>query len=263
MFQQEATAQPGLTTGGILQRELMRDTAEPLRLLSGTFHATTAMIWIDPGIIGGWLPAGIRFPEHRPDPHPLIIIWGAQHDVSAFPGGRFPIPWRLSYSEIITAVPDLRLDPDLPIDYDGPVTYLPRLYMNSWRAALLGRAFYGFSKAYARIDGTRDHFQAADRRGRPLLTATVNGRSAPRAIEEYRNGLIDQPVALSASGRLILARFETPLLGDTLNPVSVEIDVRPALLSWLPEIRKSVRGIDREADGAFQFETVWSLTRLA
>lgn len=265
MLQEETVALPGQT---IIRPPLVHEAskfgAPPLRLLSGTFHATTAVVRIDPGIIAGWLPTGIRFPEERPDPHPLIIVWGFQHEVSAFPGGgRIPVPWRLSYSEIITAVPDLRLDPDLALDYDGPVTYLPRLYMNSWRAALLGRAFYGFSKAYARIDGTPDHFQAVDRRGQALLTATVRERSASRAIGADQDGLFDQPVALSASGRLILARFETPLSGQIQHPVSLEIDVQPAMLSWLPEIRQSVAGVDQQPDGAFQFSTSWSLLRVA
>jgi hypothetical protein len=45
--------------------------------------------------------------------------------------------------------------------------------------------------------------------------------------------------------------------------VSVEIDVRPRLLSYLPAIRQSLRGFDQTPDGAFQFSAPWTLKRLA
>lgn len=261
----ETGMRSGFTDPSILDRRSGAEIpgARTPRLMSGTLHATAAVVWIDPGIIKGWLPPGLRFPDDRPDPHPLTIIWGHQDQVTAFPrGGRFPLPWTLNYSEIITAVPDLRLDQSLAWQHDGPVTYLPRLYMNSWRAALLGRAFYGFSKAYARIDVSENHYRAVDRRGRPLLTVNVERRSSPRAADADCHGLFKQPVALPESGRLVLARFETTLSEAALKPVSLQIDVQPALLSYLPEIRGFRPGIDQQPDGAFEFSADWSLMRV-
>ena len=236
------------------------DAATPAAMLTGTLSATAVTVRIDPGIIQGWLPTGVRFSESPPDPYPLTIVWGSQHDVTAFPGGRrIPVPWRLSYAEIITAVPDLQLDPESGIDFRGPVTYLPRLYMNSWRAALLGRAVYGFSKAFARIDATEQEFRAADRRGRPLMSACiVDGPSLPAPGGPQRR-LFEQPVVLKTGGDLLISRFETNLAKKPVKPVSLTLDLQPALLSYLPLIRRHVPAIDRQLDGAYQFSTAWAL----
>jgi hypothetical protein len=240
------------------------------RMLSGILHATAVTVRIDPGIIAGWLPRGVRFPETRPDLYPLVILWGTQQDVSAFPGGgQFSLPWRLCYSEIITAVPGLRLSPDAGVSCTGPVTYLPRLYMNSWRAALLGRAVYGFRKAYARIEQSPRTFQAANRHGEQLLSATIEERcdrrpdASPRARSTDQPRLFHEPVALDAAGRLMLARFEWGASHEAARSVSVDVDVRPRLLSYLPAIRQSICGCDQERDGAFQFSAPWTLRRLA
>jgi hypothetical protein len=237
------------------------------RVMEGTLHATAIEVEIDPGIINGWLPRWVRIPEPWRNPHPLRILWGWQQDVSAFVvGGRFPLPWRLNYAEIITAVPDLRLDPQAGIPYEGPVTFLPRLYMNSWRAALLGRAAYGFRKAFATIEESPSGFYAVNRHGEHLLTATVvdsdGGRPASptRAEQADRLELFDQPVVLDA-GCPLLARFELERPHEAVRPVAVEIDVRPRLLSYLPAIRRSI-AIDAERGAAFQFSAHWTLRRL-
>jgi hypothetical protein len=70
-------------------------------------------------------------------------------------------------------------------------------------------------------------------------------------------------VALEAAGRLMLARFEWGQSHEAARSVSVEIDVRPRLLSYLPAIRQSLRGFDQTPDGAFQFSAPWTLRRLA
>ena len=240
------------------------------RMLSGMLHATAVTVWIDPGIIAGWLPREIRLPEPRPELYPLMILWGAQQDVCAFPGGgRFSLPWRLSYSEIITAVPGLCLAPDARVPCAGPVTYLPRLYMNSWRAALLGRAVYGFRKAFARIEYSPRAFHAANRHGEHLLSATIEKwcdarpDEPPRARSTDQPRLFHEPVALDAAGRLMLARFEWGPGHEAVRSVAVEVDVRPRLLSYLPAIRRSIRGCNQERDGAFQFTAPWTLKRLA
>lgn len=233
-------------------------------LLTGTLQATAVTVWIDPGIIRGWLPSGVRFEDSPPDPYPLSVVWGAQLNVTAYPGGqRFPFPWRLSYAEIITAVPNLQLDPISGIDYDGPVTYLPRLYMNSWRAALLGRAFYGFSKAYARIEATESAFRAADRHGHALMSANIVDDSGTPSQGTTCSNLFEQPVVLKAAGRLLAARFETDLARKPAQPVSVDFELRPRLLSYLPAIRRQAPGIDREPGGGYRFSTDWSLRPLA
>jgi hypothetical protein len=242
----------------------------PGGILSGVLHATAVTVRIDPGIIAGWLPRQIRLPEPQPELYPLTILWGSQQDVCACPGGgRFSLPWRLCYSEIITAVPGLRLAPEAGIPCAGPVTYLPRLYMNSWRAALLGRAVYGFRKAFARIECTSRTFHAANRHGEHLLSATTDRGGAGRpevprqADGAQQPALFHEPVALEAAGRLMLARFEWGQSCEAARSVSVEIDVRPRLLSYLPAIRQSIRGCDQERDGAFQFSAPWTLMRLA
>jgi hypothetical protein len=240
------------------------------RMLSGVLQATAVTVRIDPGIIAGWLPREVWFPEPRPNLYPLMILWGAQQDVCSFPGGgRWPLPWRLNYSEIITAVPGLRLAPHAGVSCAGPVTYLPRLYMNSWRAALLGRAVYGFRKAFARIEHSPRMFRAANRHGEHLLSATIDERrggqsdAPPQARYADQPALFHEPVALDAAGRLMLARFEWGQSDVAVRSVSVDIDVRPRLLSYLPAIRQSFRGFDQERDGAFQFSAPWTLRRLA
>jgi hypothetical protein len=242
----------------------------PGGILSGVLHATAVTVRIDPGIIAGWLPHQIRLPEPRPEWYPLTILWGTQQDVCACPGGgRFSLPWRLCYSEIITAVPGLRLAPEAGIPCVGPVTYLPRLYMNSWRAALLGRAVYGFHKAFARIEQSPCTFHAANRHGEHLLSATIGEQCGGRSDASSPTRRTDQPalfpepLALEAAGRLMLARFEWGEFSEAVRPVSVDIDIRPRLLSYLPAIRRSFSGFDADRDGAFQFAAPWTLKRLA
>jgi hypothetical protein len=75
--------------------------------------------------------------------------------------------------------------------------------------------------------------------------------------------LFPEPLALEAAGRLMLARFEWGEFIEAVRPVSVDIDVRPRLLSYLPAIRQSVHGCDQARNGAFRFCAPWTLKRLA
>lgn len=245
--------------------------ADEQRMLSGSLRMTGIVVHIDRGIIQGWLPRGLEFPAGpAAKRHALHVWWGAQQDVAAYAvGGRIPYPWRLNYSEIITAVPDLRFRAPGGVAYNGPVTYLGRLYMNSWRAILIGRGLYGFGKAYARIDDGIDRYRALDRRNRPLLSANITSgddsrvRSWDNVPRAQRPWLFPQPIALARTRRPRLARFEFDGADVAVRSVNVQVELCPALLSYLPHIRESIAGAAQERGGAFQVSARWTLRRLA
>jgi hypothetical protein len=245
-------------------------TSDEQRILAGSLRMTGIVVHIDRGIIQGWLPRGLEFPKGpEAKRHPLHIMWGTQQDVAAYAvGGRIPFPWRLNYSEIITAVPDLRFRAPEGGAYHGPVTYLGRLYMNSWRAILIGRGLYGFGKAYARIEDGIDQYRAVDRRQRPLLSANI-GRGADTSAQSWENvpraqrpWLFPQPIALARSRRPRLARFEFDYADAAVRSVNVQVELYPALLSYLPHIRESIAGAVEEPGGAFQIGARWTLKRM-
>jgi hypothetical protein len=240
-------------------------------MLSGTLRMTGIVVDIDRGIIQGWLPHGLEFPAGpAAERHPLHIFWGTQQDVAAYAvGGRIPLPWRLNYSEIITAVPDLRFRAPDGVAYGGRVTYLGRLYMNCWRAILIGRGLYGFGKAFARIDDDIDGYRALDRRKRPLLSANISNGDGTRAQswdnvpKAQRPWLFPQPIAMARTRRPRLARFEFDAAEATVRSVNVHVELCPALLSYLPHIRQSFSGAAQEPGGAFQVSARWTLRRLS
>jgi hypothetical protein len=202
-------------------------------VLSGRFSATAVTLHFPRSVIGHWLPTGLNLPHA--DLFPLHILFGEQSEVTAYAGGRVPFPWRrLQYREIIAVVPDLVIDPRSE-RCSGLVSYLPRLYMNSWQATLLGRGFWGFAKAFARIENSERRFQAWSRRGGPLLEARTHIRETPHVRNEMATAFLDQPIAVRTGSGLALLHFD--LSEVSARPLDCEIAIHSDFLINMPETR--------------------------
>jgi hypothetical protein len=236
-------------------------------LLVGHFAATVITLPIDRRIIRTWLPTGITFgPEAGGGEHPLFVFLGRQRDVCPVVcGRRWPLPFCLDYAEIIAAVPDLWLERPLR-GWDEPVTYLPRLYLNSWFATLIGRGLYRIKKAYARIQHTAETFVATNRHGEPLLTASLEpSGERPLPPPDRRLGrlpwFLQQPIALEGRAGINLSEFRFDLRDVEVTPMRAHLELFPAILSWLPRMETVTGSIGEAEFGAFRFEAPWHLAR--
>jgi hypothetical protein len=202
-------------------------------------------------------------PKTDPDPpHDVVLIFARQRHVR--PG---PLPFGgAHYLEIAQLIPDV-FHENVPSLQNIPFSYMPRLFVNSLAATLIGQNLYGFNKQVARIRDDDDSFSMRS------ATATVRtwferdglpgGIDSFAVIKNLRDKL-DQPlVGVQSDGNFVYSMLKYGLAGAVVQPIKGKMELSPAFADQAGEIELKPISKPKEPQyypWGFRFIAPWTLS---
>jgi hypothetical protein len=200
-------------------------------------------------------------PVAPPGLHPVLMFLGHQHAVR-------PMPFRVSgmdYLEYILGVPYVRLTAT-DVHYRGPFAYMPRLFLDSAFAVLLGK-LCGYAKQRSQIEATHNTYHVRNRSDNaPILS----GMFQPL-------GDAFEPIPDSRSGNALRKLLEQPIIGDRLlgftittyldfylpwskvQPAAAELTIHQAFLPGVVPHTYNVPALTHDTLGACRLASHWRL----
>lgn len=238
----------------------------PPRGLYGTGHyvCPCVSIAVPSTLVEAWLPKELRLLPQRltaPGWHPFTLLLGQEDDVYAS-----WFPWfRMDYREFAVVVPYVGWrEPEGR--FGGPFLFTPHLFIDRFLPIQIGRLIFGFAKAQAPMQFSREALRIDLPRGGRAFEARFSWTKETLGLDERRlvTALLQQPsISETLTGHLVCSGFFWDFPSAQMETMRIHCH---AEADFLPGIRDCFqqRAIEFTSDlargTAFLIETRWRLT---
>lgn len=189
-----------------------------------TFSGCLAELTISRDAVRRLVPSSLSpLDDDRPG-HPCLFAFGEQRNGTTFFGG-LPVPWGISYHELMIAVPFVRCE-----DLSGDQIFVAGMTCDFWPPVWNGNVYYGFSKRLTRMTWDGERFAVIDADDGGRLDATLEPRAGETSGQlSWIQAAAALPVlGRRADGSFVQSRFDWSFHDATIEPAALRIAATPA-----------------------------------
>jgi Acetoacetate decarboxylase (ADC) len=241
-------------------------------VLEGVYSAYW-VVWPMPvDNIRSMLPSGLKLGKQHitlESKHPVLLAFG-QHRHARLTEFQFLFD-NVTYLESSISIPFVQFKEEQQESSGKNFIYMPRLYLNNFRATLGGNLFWGFNKELGNINPENQFSQTYQVNSyiydQPItsLNFEISGNCGnPSDFLNFSviRKMMDQPLALKTMGGVgpyVRAHFDWNFDKAKIQPIKATVNIFQQYVPGLELGTFSVEGIDKVELGAFQMENPWVL----
>lgn len=167
-------------------------------------------------VLRSLLPPSVRLPDTASQ-HPCLLVFGDQREGATLFGG-VPMPWGISYHELMVAIPSVRWD-----GAAGEHLFVSGMLCDFWPAVWNGNYYYGFNKRHASMHWRGARFVVDGSNGDAGFTADLATEpTSSRAVFEWiRTAASLTVLGHRGAGLFVRTKFEWGFTEATIESAAL------------------------------------------